>query len=316
MLRRFPIAPDLRARVERGVPVPPAEPVTAATVMLVREAATAAGSRPGLGADASGDGVEVWLLRRADGLPSAPGVTAFPGGGLDERDADPDVPWRGAPVEGWGRRLGLADEDAAALLCAAVRETYEESGVLLAEVAGAQPDAAGSGVVGSGAAGSGGVGLPAGREDAERAALARREVALSELLRRRGLALRSDLLRPWARWTTPEPAERRHDTWFFLAAVPSAARARHVGEDGHASEAVEGRWWRPSEVLDAEARGQVRLLPPTRVALEELAAAPDLAALLGTRRSLAAVLPRVAGAPDDLHLLADLPEHPDPVGSV
>ncbi|MEJ5945427.1 NUDIX hydrolase [Pseudokineococcus basanitobsidens] len=294
MLRRFPLPPDLRARVARGVPLPPAEPVTAATVMLVREPAIA------------GTGVEVWLLRRADGLPSAPGATAFPGGGLDARDADPDVPWRGAPVDGWGRRLGLPDEDAAALLCAAVRETYEECGVLLAEVDEPRPDAAAPG----------GVGLPPGQEDAERAALARRELALSDLLRRRGLALRSDLLRPWARWTTPEPAERRYDTWFFLAAVPAGARARHLGEDGHEAEAVEGGWWRPAAVLDAEAEGRVRLLPPTRVALEELAAAEDLVALLGTRRSLTEVLPRVAGLPDDPHLLAELPEHPDPVGAV
>ncbi|WP_298988551.1 hypothetical protein [uncultured Pseudokineococcus sp.] len=293
MLRRFPLPTDLRDAVERGVPQPPAEPVTAATVMLVREPPLA------------GTGVEVWVLRRADGLPAAPGATAFPGGGLDERDADPDVPWRGAPVEGWGRRLGLPDEDAAALLCAAVRETYEECGVLLAEVDDVAPD-------------PGATVLPvsAEDEDAERAALARRELALSDLLRRRGLALRSDLLRPWARWTTPEPAARRFDTWFFVAAVPAGARARHQGHPGHEQEAVEGAWWRPAALLDAEAEGRVRLLPPTRVALEELAAAEDLAGLLGTRRSLEEVLPRVAGAPDDLHLLADLPEHPDPVGLV
>ncbi|WP_298806389.1 hypothetical protein [uncultured Pseudokineococcus sp.] len=293
MLRRFPLPTDLRDAVERGVPQPPAEPVTAATVMLVREPPLA------------GTGVEVWVLRRADGLPAAPGATAFPGGGLDERDADPDVPWRGAPVEGWGRRLGLPDEDAAALLCAAVRETYEECGVLLAEVDDVAPD-------------PGATVLPvsAEDEDAERAALARRELALSDLLRRRGLALRSDLLRPWARWTTPEPAARRFDTWFFVAAVPAGARARHQGHPGHEQEAVGGAWWRPAALLDAEAEGRVRLLPPTRVALEELAAAEDLAGLLGTRRSLEEVLPRVAGAPDDLHLLADLPEHPDPVGLV
>ena len=293
MLRRFPLPPDLRAAVERGVVQPPAEPVTAATVMLVRETALA------------GTGVEVWLLRRADGLPAAPGATAFPGGGLDERDADPDVPWRGATVEGWGRRLGLPDEDAAALLCAAVRETYEECGVLLAEVDDEAQDP-----------GATVVPVPEADEDAERAALARREIALSELLRRRGLALRSDLLRPWARWTTPEPAERRFDTWFFLAAVPPGARARHVGSPGQEQEAVDGAWWRPSAALDAEAEGRVRLLPPTRVALEELGAAPDVASLLGTRRSLDEVVPRVAGSPDDLHLLADLPEHPDPVGLV
>jgi len=293
VLRRFPLPPELRAAVERGVLQPPAEPLTAATVMLVRETALA------------GTGVEVWLLRRADGLRAAAGATAFPGGGLDERDADPDVPWRGATVEGWGRRLGLPDEDAAALLCAAVRETYEECGVLLAEVDDENPDP-----------GATVVPVPEADEDAERAALARHELALSDLLRGRGLALRSDLLRPWARWTTPEVAPHRYDTWFFVAAVPAGARARHAGPPGAPAEAVEGAWWRPSAVLDAEAEGRVRLLPPTRVALEELSAAPDVASLLGTRRSLEEVLPRVEGAPDDLHLLVELPEHPDPVGLV
>ena len=291
MPRRLPLPPDLRAVLEDGPSRRrPAPAVTAATVMLVREPAL------------RGTGVEVWLLRRSDAMAAAPGATAFPGGGLDERDADPDVPWRGAPVDGWGRRLGLPDADAAALLCAAVRETYEECGVLLAEVDRHRPDAEEPG----------GVGLPPAEEDAERAALARREVSLSELLVRRGLALRSDLLRPWARWVTPEVAPRRHDTWFFLAVAPQGARARHDGAPGHAGEADEGAWWRPADALDAEAEGLLRLLAPTRVALEELAAAEGLEDLLAARRSLEAVTPRVAGGPDDLHLLVDLPEQPGP----
>lgn len=271
-----------------------------AAVLLVREPALA------------GTGVELRLRVGPGGAARpAPPPAALPGGGLDERDADPDLPWRGAPPSGWGRHLGLPDADAVALLAAAVRETYVADGVLLAEIddavdRSALPDAEAGLVV-----------VPAAEadEDAERRALRSGDLALAEVLHTRGLALRSDLLRPWTRWLSPEGAADRTDTWFFLAALPAGARARPLRQ---AVEAVEvdddARWWRPVEVLDAEAVGRLALTPELRVAVEELAAAPDLATLLATRRSLTPVRPAVRREGDALWLVADLPQHPDPLG--
>ena len=66
----------------------------------------------------------------------------------------------------------------------------------------------------------------------DRIALLDRSLAMSQLLIRRGLRLRSDLLRPWAHWTTPVFEPRRYDTWFFVAALPSGQLARDVGRRG------------------------------------------------------------------------------------
>jgi len=181
-----------RAREVAAAGLPPAVPRDAATVILVR---------PGAGAG----GVEVFLLRRTEALEFAPGACVFPGGSVDERDADPaiaDTGWAGpAPAE-LGHLLGISAGRARALVCAAVRETFEESGVLLAGPAPAELVA--DSVV------------PV--EDRQR--LLDGSLSLGELLSRHGLALRADLLTPWARWITPEISPRRFDTWFFAAALP------------------------------------------------------------------------------------------------
>ena len=97
---------------------------------------------------------------------------------------------------------------ARALVCAAVRETFEEAGVLLA-----------------GAPDGGPVADPSGPSwEADRAALVAGAVTLAELLSRRGLVLRADLLVPWARWITPEGEPRRFDARFFAAALPAGQR--------------------------------------------------------------------------------------------
>ena len=181
-----------RAREHAAAGLPPAVPRDAATVILVRPRAAVGG-------------VEVFLLRRTEALEFAPGACVFPGGSVDERDADPaiaDAGWVGpAPAE-IGRLLGISAGRARALVCAAVRETFEESGVLLAGPAPAELVA--DGVV------------PV--EDRQR--LLNGWLSLGELLSRHGLALRADLLTPWARWITPEISPRRFDTWFFAAALP------------------------------------------------------------------------------------------------
>lgn len=206
----------------------------AATVVLLRD-----GDR----------GPEAYLLRRVRGMAFAAGMTVFPGGAVDPRDADAEVGWVGPPPAEWAGRLDADERLARALLCAAVRETFEESGVLLA---GPSPETVCS--------------TEGADWEADRVALERRETSLAELLARRGLVLRADLLRPWAHWITP-PGEsrRRYDTRFLVAALPGGQSTRDV-----TSEADVVEWMRPADALDQVHRGERRMMPPTIVTLEEI----------------------------------------------
>ena len=252
-----------RAREFAAAGLPPAVPRDAATVILVR---------PGPGAD----GVEAFLLRRTAALEFAPGACVFPGGSVDERDADPAIAeegWVGPAPADLGHLLGISAERARALVCAAVRETFEESGVLLAGPSPTElvPDSA------------------ALVQDRHR--LLDGSLSLSELLRRHGLALRADLLTPWARWITPEISPRRFDTWFFAAALPSGQLAGLAAAGPGESDS--GTWLSPAAALEAARAGRITLLPPTAVTLAELAAHQDVASILAQRRTITPLLPKV-----------------------
>jgi 8-oxo-dGTP pyrophosphatase MutT (NUDIX family) len=253
-----------RAREISDGRLAPAVPRDAATVILVRE-------------DASG--IEAFLLRRTAELEFAPGAYVFPGGSVDARDADPGVGWAGPGPADFAALLDVSADRARALVCAAVRETFEESGVLLA---GPSPDE----LAGDSTALA-----------ADRHALLTGSASLAEVLGRRGLILRTDLLTPWARWITPEVSPRRFDTWFFAAALPpgQTATAAPEGFADHADpgESESGTWMRPAAALEAAQAGQITLLPPTAVTLGELAGHPGLAAILARRQVITPRLPRV-----------------------
>jgi hypothetical protein len=108
------------------------------------------------------------------------------------------------------------------------------------------------------------------------------------LLRRRGLVLRSDLLRPWARWITPVTEVRRYDTRFFATALPDGQRARDVS-----GEADETAWLEPGAALEAASRREISLFPPTAVTLGELRACGTVPAALAARRRMTALIPQV-----------------------
>jgi 8-oxo-dGTP pyrophosphatase MutT (NUDIX family) len=248
---------------------PPAQPRDAATVMLLRPAAF--GEADGLDGGAS---LEVYMLRRKSSMAFAPGAQVFPGGSVDPRDADEHVAWAGPDPAEWGRVFDAPPQQAAALVCAAVRETFEESGVLLAG-----PSA---GAVVADTTGA--------DWEADRLALLDRSLSLAELLARRGLVLRSDLLRPWSRWITPVIEERRFDARFFAAALPPQQRTRDVG-----GEAAEVAWVSPADAIAMGRRGEILLWPPTAVSLAELAACGDVAAALRPR-TIRPVLPEASVA--------------------
>ncbi|MEV0979769.1 MULTISPECIES: NUDIX hydrolase [unclassified Streptomyces] len=228
----------------------PVAPKRAATVMLLR--------------DADG-GPAVHMLRRRASMAFAGGAYAYPGGGVDPRDDDALVRWAGPTRAWWAKRLGVDDEPAAqAVVCAAVRETYEEAGVLLA---GPTPESV--------------VGDTTGDDwEADRAALVARDLSFAEFLDRRGLVLRSDLLGAWTRWITPAFEPRRYDTWFFVAALPAGQRTRNAS-----TEADRTVWIRPADAAASYDKGELLMMPPTIATLRQLApyasAAEALAAAPG-----------------------------------
>ncbi|MFE6408463.1 NUDIX hydrolase [Streptomyces sp. NPDC057837] len=238
----------------------PVTPRRAATVMLLKDTA---------------DGPAVHMLRRRASMAFAGGAYAYPGGGVDPRDDDHHVRWAGPTRAWWADRLGVDETAAQAIVCAAVRETYEEAGVLLA---GPAPDAVVGDTTGAG-------------WEADRAALVARDLSFAEFLDRRGLVLRSDLLGAWTRWITPEFEARRYDTFFFVAALPAGQRTRNAS-----TEADRTVWIAPREAAAGYDRGELLMMPPTIATLrqltpygtaaEALAAAPDrdLTPVLATAR--------------------------------
>lgn len=252
-------------------PAPTVTPKDAATVILLRDAPA---------------GLEVFLQRRVAGMPFAGGMTVFPGGGVDPRDSTA-VAWAGPQPSWWATRFECSDALAQALVCAAVRETFEESGVLLAG-----PDE--HSIVDD-----------ATRYRSGRAALVARELSMSQFLADAGLVLRADLLRPWANWVTPEGETRRYDTRFLLAALPAGQHA-----DGSTTEAADVGWQAPHAALE-DWRAQRRwLLPPTWFTLQELAEHRTVASLMAASddRRIQKIMPRIVRDVDGLRAI--LPDDP------
>ena len=240
---------------------PPLPPRPAATVMLVRDAEAG-----------SGAGISVFLMRRHARMQFAPGTMVFPGGGVDDRDRNTDIAWAGPSAEWWAQRFGIEPDLAAALVCAAARETFEESGVLFAG-----PAADPSGIVGD-----------ASVYADSRRALAEGTLSFADFLHRENLVLRSDLLRPWANWVTPEAERtRRYDTYFFVGALPAGQRA-----DGENTESDRAGWTTPRAAIDDFAAGRNILLPPTWTQLDSLAGR-SVADALSVERQIVTVQPHL-----------------------
>ena len=246
-------------------------PKDASTVMLVRDGDT---------------GLEVFLLRRVGGMAFAGGMTVFPGGGVDPSDADASIEWAGPPVPWWSERFGIPEARAKALVCAAVRETFEECGVLLA---GPTADTV--------------VADTSGYREA-RVQLEKRELSFGEFLARENLVLRADLLRPWANWITPIGEKRRYDTRFFAAVVPEGQVA-----DGLTSEADIVAWRTPEAALADWRSGASVLLPPTWTQLTELRDFASTADLLAAEPEIEPILPLLHHV--DGTLRVDFPDDSD-----
>lgn len=217
-------------------------PAPAATLMLVRDVATVDGERPEL---------EVLLLHRNPALEFAGGAHVFPGGrvdGADHGDAEVEPALPALPDDARAStQLGLAS-GGRAYWVAAVRECFEETGILLADGPGLAPFLA-----------------DRVRVEAARADLEAGRLSLGELCGREDLVPAGEALRYFGRWVTPEGQPRRYDTRFFLA--PAPAGQEPVPD---ANEALECEWLRPSTALRRCAEGAIELILPTRRCLELL----------------------------------------------
>ncbi len=225
----------------------PAEPRNAATVVLLRDGAS---------------GPEVYLMRRQTSMAFAGGMAVFPGGGVDARDFDDELIerglWAGPSVSDWASRLGCDEPTARALVCAAVRETFEESGVLLAgSVDEVVADTTGD------------------EWEADRVGLESRELSLTEFLTRRGLVLRTDLLGAWSGWLTPIFEPRRYRTWFFVARLPAGQVTRDVS-----SESSSVHWTPAMGAVEEVEAATLMMLPPTYLTCLDVAQYAQVNAVL------------------------------------
>ncbi len=206
-------------------------------------------------------GLQVFVLRRVAAMEFASGMTVFPGGAVDPADREP-VSWLGPDPQWWAEQLGVDANGARELVVAAVRELFEETGVLLANPATHSTDGPSAHDL----------------EDCRAAILAHRR-SLADVLTSHGLNLRADLLRPWANWITPPGRTRRYDTFFFAAALPPGQQARML-----TTEADLGQWRTPSALFAERDAGVTALMPPTLAMLTDLARYGSVHQVLAAQR--------------------------------
>jgi 8-oxo-dGTP pyrophosphatase MutT (NUDIX family) len=229
----------------------PVEPRDAATVILLRTSDAAPSTGP-----------SVYYLRRQVSMEFAGGMCVYPGGGVDPRDFDHEVAWAGPSPAEWAARLGCDEDKARALVCAAVRETFEESGVLLAGTSAEGPDSIVADTTGE-------------DWESDRVALESRELAMTDFLERRGLVLRTDLLGAWGAWLTPVFEPKRYRTWFFVALLPEGQRTRDVS-----TESSEVTWLAAADAVEMAEAGDMLMLPPTYLTSLEVSQYADPEAVI------------------------------------
>jgi 8-oxo-dGTP pyrophosphatase MutT (NUDIX family) len=227
-----------------------------------------------------GDGLEVFMIQRHDRSDVHGGAYVFPGGKVDAADAAPELQDHlDLPPAALRERLHepeLDEAQATALHVAAVREAFEECGVLFARAQGAPSDAP----------------APAG-------------TGFNDRVLQQNLRLDVGALQPWSRWITPEnsvssPGGRRFDTRFFLAVQPAGQQAAH---DNH--EAVHSVWLRPRTALERYWAREIAMAPPQIMSLSHLSRHASVAALWADAAARPPYLVRPhVGLVDGLRVLA------------
>lgn len=218
-------------------------PRLSATILLLRDGA---------------QGLEVFMVMRHQQIDFASGAMVFPGGKLAPGDSETRVHRR-------CRGIDSLSPEAIALRVGAMREAFEESGILLAH------------------RGDGGT-IEADRLDAlgarYRRGLDRGEIAIADMLETEDLVLDCDALVPFAHWVTPTFMPKRFDTFFFLARAPADQLGAH---DGH--EAVDSAWLRPADLVVDEAAGRRTVVPATMLNVKKLGRSDTVAAAIAAARA-------------------------------
>ena len=224
------------------------KPYPAATVVLLRDGP---------------QGVEVFMVRRHHQIDFAGGALVFPGGKV-------------APDDEQLARKWAPDDPLAAFRVAAIRELFEESGLLLAK-----PRAAGNGEADASV-------------DRLRTELAQAGASFEELLEAVGAVLELDALLPFAHWITPEMMPKRFDTHFFLARMRGDAQLRHDG-----GETVDSLWITPGDAIVAAQDGRHTIIWPTLMNLQKLTGHATIDSLWAATGSapIVTVLPRLVDTP-------------------
>jgi 8-oxo-dGTP pyrophosphatase MutT (NUDIX family) len=242
----------------------------AATVVLLRDRPVEVATN-----DAHRSSVQAWMLTRVTQMAFAAGMSVFPGGRVDSSDAE--LPIAG-DIGAVAARFDCDERIARALVGAAVRETFEETGVLLT-----RPTAD----------------LSESRADVENG-----RVGFDELVRGHELTIDADLLKPWARWITPAGETRRYDTRFFVGALPHGAEPENLTTESSAAE-----WLGVGDAIEQAQRGERKLLPPTIATLASLLEFDNVDAALAAaqQRVIEPVRPTIRIAPGG-DVIAELPD--------
>jgi 8-oxo-dGTP pyrophosphatase MutT (NUDIX family) len=225
-----------------------ATPVPAATILMLRD---------------GGNGLEVFMVVRHHQIDFATGALVFPGGKVDDGDTQVRAFCDGAD--------GVDDEELA-LQVGAIREAFEECGILLAR------DHEGTLLDGERVA----------RLEPFRDQLNRGELSIKAFLENEALTLACDLLQPFAHWVTPDMMPKRFDTRFYLAVAPDDHSAVH---DGH--ESVDSVWLSPADALAGAKSGKYTVIFPTRLNIEMLdeSQSVDEAMAMAQQRTIVSVTP-------------------------
>ncbi len=227
------------------------KPRAASTILLLRDAAVR-------------KEIEVFMMVRHYEIDFNSGALVFPGGSVDKGDneiiANPQLYSGGEGMEAGELSFRIA----------AIRETFEESGILLARPKGSKAlvDAKKAGEI----------------EAAHRADLCDSKITFLKVLTDNGMVLALDELVPYAHWITPEGMPKRFDTWFFLAAAPPEQAGAHDGK-----ESTDSIWVSPREALEGGDSGRFKLPFPTTRNLIRLGKQASVQAALDDSRGKAVV---------------------------
>jgi len=235
-------------------------PVPAATILMLRDGP---------------DGLETFMVVRHHQIDFASGALVFPGGKVDQGDFD---------VRDYCHGVDHSDDTTVGLMAGALREAFEECGILLARPAGSEELISGER-------------LKALTPYRDR--LHKGEISLADFLKQEALILACDKLQHFAHWITPDMMPKRFDTHFYLAAAPADHLALH---DGH--ESVDSVWISPADAMAGAKDKTYTIIFPTMMNIEMLgeSRSVDEAMQMAAQRNIVTVLPVVEQREDGNYL--------------